>query len=189
MHVSCIKSCNYIVFYTLIAIFGCNVSFLQNLFSIDNLVMASMAFLGILAFVMIMRIVRKGRETFDQRHRKMEARIRDTEHETQESNKSILGGEQLHIVAAAIREEIDLAHNADIMSVEEHADHVALLLPTGTVHISYAENMRTLRSTHQRLRGFGHWQLRHKDGQEQAFSDLMELTRHIEGIINSFERE
>ncbi len=177
------------LFCVLLAKFGCVEMFLGNFFRIENLILASLAFLGIVAFVMIMRIVRKGRETFDERHRKMEARIRETAHETQESNKSILSGEQLHIVAAAIREEIELAQvDAHSMSVEEHDKHVLLILPTGSIRISYVENVRMLRSTQQCVRGLGQWQLQHEDGNKMIFEGLMELTRHIEDIIASFKQ-
>ncbi len=171
--------------------------FLQKYLNADMLFWGIIGIVGLVGFVTTMRIMRKGRESYGQRQKNMDARIQHTAQSARDFTNTMAVSEHVHIVAAALREQIELSHRPSYITVEEFTDHVELVLSSGRISIAYAENIRTLRSTHTVVRGAGLWHVRalgstqngqisgQQGGQVEAFSDLLALMQHIEEILDS----
>ncbi len=142
--------------------------FLLPYLTVTNVVYAVLGIPALVGFAVLLRLSRKERLSFSQRHNVMDARIKQTAHDVEELNKTMQREEQLHIVATALREAISLPHHLQnihasqstaMASVEESAQRVTLSLEKYYFYIEYKENKKSLRSTGKTVYGQGHFEV------------------------------
>ncbi len=156
--------------------------FLPNSISIQDVVLAMMAVLGIIGFVAVGRIMRQGRHSFSARHEAMDNRIKETTQDMRERNNSMQSSEQLHIIASALKDVLEIkGHNAHEI-ITEYPDRVELNLPQGLVSVHYMQKTKTLRSIQKTMHGQGLWEVRQGD-MVQTFNGLIQLERHLQSLL------
>ncbi len=132
--------------------------FLSNFLTLNTLAYALIGIPAFVGFGVFVRLSRKGRSSFDQRHEAMDQRIHQTSVEMDELNKTMRKEEQLHIIAAALREAL-LLHPSPQSFVEEHKDAVYLHLEKYFFHVEYKEKIQTLRSSQKTVYGQGYFEV------------------------------
>ncbi len=133
--------------------------FLPDLFSLTTLAYALMGIPALFGFAVMVRLARQGRSSFSQRHKAMDQRILQTATEMDELNKIMQEGEQLHIVAAALREALLLHPQPEHISVEEKEHYVALFLERQAFFVLYREKKHMMRSTGKTVHGHGYFEV------------------------------
>ncbi len=152
--------------------------FLTNFFTLPTIIYAVLGIPALLGFVILVRLSRQGRSNFTERHKAMDLRIQQTTSEMEELNKTMLQSEQLHIVATALREAIQIqtlqaqrrATNPPVASVEEYKDAVILHLEKHIFLVEYKEKKQFLRSTGKIVYGQGHFEVYGPLGKEHVLS-------------------
>ncbi len=133
--------------------------FLPHFLTINTLVYALLGIPALVGFVVMMRMMRKGRSNFTERHKAMDQRILQTSTEVDELNKTLQEGEQLHIIAAALREATRLHPQAELIEIDEQEHFVRLALEKQTFFILYKEKKHNMRSTGKTVYGQGHFEV------------------------------
>lgn len=143
--------------------------------------MALYGALGIVALVVVARVMRKGLSRYGDRRKAMVARIRETQATIQDGNQAESVASQLALLDAAVRELISLGRvNAD-WQVRREGSIVTICKGTGAYHIRYVPKQAALRSQRRILHGAGHWELREDDSATtpQTFTTVDALLRHL----------
>ncbi len=160
--------------------------YILNLLDFENIALVVVGIIGIVAFMMIMRIMRKGRLSYDSRHEAIDNRIKETAQNIRENNNAMQSHEQLHIIAAALKDALELkGHNAQEL-ITEYTDHIEIALPAGLISVHYMQKAKTLRSTKKTIYGQGLWEVT-QAGNTQTFNGLIQLERHLQKVLLAVE--
>ncbi len=155
--------------------------FLWHFFQSDTFLWALIGIPSFMGFLILMRLMRAGRKSFEERHAAMDARILQTTQDTEDLNKSIQKSEHLHIIATALQEAINWpayntnspflpysAHKAltapspaPIVNahIRELAQSVELHTPNMVYTIIFTEKKHYLHSTKKTVRGQGYFEV------------------------------
>ncbi len=153
--------------------------FLLDILSFENIVLGFVGILGIVGFVAASRAMRKGRQSYDERHEAMDERIKQTAQSIRDDNNSMHGYEQLHIVALALRDALQQKGHFAQDIIVEHADHLSLHLSKGIFTVHYKAKLTTLHSTNKTVYGQGLWEVYQDGNIIQSFVKLVQLERYL----------
>ncbi len=138
--------------------------------------------LGLLACLRLLGELRGGQKSFQVRHLAMEKRIRQTESETEEFNKTMHNTEQLHILSLALQEALLVCKGGRAFMTEQE-DCLCLHIENSQYYVIFKENKHVLRSTRKTLHGQGHFLVYDnellQDPPLKVFYDLKELELYL----------
>ncbi len=156
--------------------------YLVNSLNIKDIVLAGFGVICITAFLAVVRIMRQGRKNFTTRHSDMDNRIRETQQAIRERNNAMQSTEQLHIIAATIKDALEQkGHNAHEIVVE-FDDRIELKLAQGLISVHYLRKTLALRSVRKTVHGQGLWEVR-QGNMVQTFDGLIQLERYLRALL------
>ncbi len=153
--------------------------FLQNFLNIENIVLGIVGIIGIVGFVASIRLMRQGTQSFETRHEAIDARIKETAQSMRDKNNAMQSFEQLHIVAVALKDALNLKGYNGNDIITEHEHHISLKLAQSTVNVFYLAKSSTLRSSKRLVHGQGTWEVRQDDVTIETFSNIMQLEKYL----------
>lgn len=150
--------------------------------------------LGIVLFIVLRRLLRRGLSTQAQSRAAMEKRIRKTSAEIHESNLFMSAEERLDLMEAALREILALEGNPQGCSLERRAGGILLRAPWGARRIVHRIHTASPRGMRRPSRGEERWEVWEESGAgardeprrkaaPRVFPDLAAMMRHMDALV------
>ncbi len=112
--------------------------FLQNFFDRSTLILFIVGSIGIVGFMVAMRLANREHTTYEHRHDSMSERIQQSEVQTKEYALHLSMQDHIHILAIALQDVLELKYPHAHITIHETPKGMYIHMPQAWLHICFA---------------------------------------------------